>query len=184
MKLTPELESCVVHFGEMGSRWGFNRTVGQMLALIVLSDRPLSADEIAAALSVSRGNVSMATKELHSWHLIRTHREPGDRKDYLIANGSIWQLAQQVLSERKKREVDPTLSMLRSQLMELDDEETPPHALRQMREIHDLLELFNHWFDDVQNMKPEHLQALMKLGSGVGKVLEFTDRMRPKGKAL
>ena len=81
MKLTPELESCVVHFGEMGSRWGFNRTVGQMLALIVLSDRPLSADDIAAALNVSRGNVSMATRELHSWHLIRTHREPGDDAD-------------------------------------------------------------------------------------------------------
>ncbi len=87
------------------------------------------------------------------------------------------------MSERKKREVDPPLTMLRSQLMELDDSDQPSHALRQMREIHDLLELFNHWFDDMQNMKPEHLQALMKLGSGVGKVLEFTDRVRPGAKS-
>ena len=183
MKLTPELQSFVLHFGEMGSRWGFNRTVGQMLALIVLSEKPLSADEIAEALNISRGNVSMATKELNSWQLIRTHREPGDRKDYLLANGSIWQLAQQVVAERKKREVDPTLSMLRSQLMDSEDNSEANYALQKMQEIHDLLELFNHWFDDMLNMKPEHIQALMKLGSGVGKVLELTDRILPKKKS-
>lgn len=184
MNLTPDLENIVVHFGEMGSRWGFNRTVGQMLALIVLSEAPLSADDIAAALKVSRGNVSMALKELHSWHLIRTRREPGDRKDYFIANGSIWQLAQQVLAERKKREVDPTLSVLRGELMNNEADTMPDHARQQMQEIHDLLELFNHWFDDMQNMKPEHLKALMKLGSGVGKVLDLTDRMRPKNRSV
>ena len=182
MKLTTELENMILHFGEMGSRWGFNRTVGQMLALLVFSDEPLSADDIAASLSISRGNVSMALKELHSWRLIRTHREPGDRKDYFLANGTIWELSQQVLEERKKREVDPTLSMLRSQLMASEQDDMPHHAHQQMQEIHDLLELFNHWFDDMQHMKPEHLQALMRLGSGVGKVLEMTDRLRPKTK--
>ncbi|AJQ93445.1 GbsR/MarR family transcriptional regulator [Gynuella sunshinyii] len=182
MKLTPELQSFVLHFGEMGSRWGFNRTVGQMLALIVMSEKPLSADEIAEALNISRGNVSMAIKELNSWQLIRTHREPGDRKDYYVANGSIWQLAQQVMAERKKREVDPTLSMLRSQLMDVEESSEMSYEQRKMSEIHDLLELFNHWFDDMQNMKPEHLRALMKLGSGVGKVLELGDRMLPKKK--
>ncbi|WP_428242671.1 GbsR/MarR family transcriptional regulator [Gynuella sp.] len=182
MKLTPELQTFVLHFGEMGSRWGFNRTVGQMLALIVMSEKPLSADEIAEALNISRGNVSMATKELNSWQLIRTHREPGDRKDYYVANGSIWQLAQQVMAERKKREVDPTLSMLRSQLMDVEESSEMSYEQQRMGEIHDLLELFNHWFDDVQNMKPEHLRALMKLGAGVGKVLELGDRMLPKKK--
>lgn len=174
--MTPDLENIVVHFGEMGSRWGFNRTVGQMLALIVLSDKPLSADDIAASLKVSRGNVSMAAKELHAWHLVRTHREPGDRKDYLVAAGSIWELAQQVLTERKKREMDPTLSLLRSQLLNSNEDEPPSHARQQLQEIHDLLELLNRSFDDLQRLSPEQLKRLLTLGTGV---LKFTDRIRP-----
>lgn len=174
--MTPDLENIVVHFGEMGSRWGFNRTVGQMLALIVLSDRPLSADDIAASLKVSRGNVSMAAKELHAWHLVRTHREPGDRKDYLVAAGSIWELAQQVLTERKKREMDPTLSLLRSQLLNSPEDDAPNHARQQLQEIYDLLELLNRSFDDLQSLSPEQLKRLLTLGTGV---LKFTDRIRP-----
>ena len=179
MTIPPDIQSFVLHFGEMGSRWGFNRSVAQMIALIVISVHPLSADDIADALNISRGNVSMAIKELNSWQLIRTHREPGDRKDYYLANGSIWELGQQVLAERKKREVDPTMSMLRSQLMNREHNEFSDTAYEKMQEIYDLLELFNHWFDDVQNMKPEHLKALMKLGSGVGKVLEITGKVLP-----
>ncbi|MPX98119.1 MarR family transcriptional regulator, partial [Salinivibrio sp. VYel6] len=79
MELSQELRNVVMHFGEMGSRWGFNRSVGEMLALIVLSEHPLSADDIVSALNISRGNVSMATKELQGWHLIRSQRTPGDR---------------------------------------------------------------------------------------------------------
>ncbi|EAR10610.1 GbsR/MarR family transcriptional regulator [Reinekea blandensis] len=178
MQMSAETETFVVHFGEMASRWGFNRTVGQMLALIVLSEKPLNADDIAQGLNVSRGNVSMAAKELQSWRLIRVHREPGDRKDYLVANGSIWELAQQVMAERKKREVDPTLSVVRGLLMDFDDSDHS-HARAQMQEMNDLLELFTHWFDDVQNMKPDHLKALMKMGAGVGRVLEMTSRLKP-----
>ncbi len=178
MHMSTETETFVVHFGEMASRWGFNRTVGQMLALIVLSDRPLNADDISQQLGVSRGNVSMAAKELQSWRLIRVHREPGDRKDYLVANGSLWELAQQVIAERKKREVDPTLSVVRGLLMDFDESEDS-HARRQIQEMNDLLELFTRWFDDVQDMKPDHLKALMKMGSGVGRVLEMTSRLMP-----
>lgn len=182
MPLSSELQNLVVHFGEMGSRWGFNRTVGQVLALIVFSDAPICADDIADALKISRGNVSMSIKELVSWQLIRTHREPGDRKDYYLANGTIWQLGQQVLAERKKREVDPTMSLLRNQMMNGGDSnsELSEHAQQQIKEIHDLLELFTHWFDDVQSMKPEHLQALMKLGSGVGRILEIAGKFSRK----
>ncbi|MPS31959.1 MULTISPECIES: GbsR/MarR family transcriptional regulator [unclassified Salinivibrio] len=176
MELSQELRNVVMHFGEMGSRWGFNRSVGEMLALIVLSEHPLSADDIVSALNISRGNVSMATKELQGWHLIRSQRTPGDRKDYFVSNGTIWELAQQVLAERKKREVDPTLSMLRSHFMRSEDD-AESHSVKQLHEIHDLLELFNHWFDDVQQMKPEHLKNLMKLGSSVGKLLELSGKL-------
>lgn len=181
MQMSAETETFVVHFGEMASRWGFNRTVGQMLALIVLSEKPLNADDISQLLAVSRGNVSMAAKELQSWRLVKVHREPGDRKDYLVANGSIWDLAQQVMAERKKREVDPTLSVVRGLLMTMDDH-PESHARQQIQEMNDLLELFSKWFDDVNNMRPEHLKALMKMGAGVGRVLEMTQRLTPGSK--
>ena len=93
MELPTELESFVVHFGEMGSRWGFNRTVGQMLAVIVFTEQALNADQIAKMLGISRGNVSMGIKELQSWQLIRVHHQPGDRKDYFKPAGTIWELA-------------------------------------------------------------------------------------------
>lgn len=168
------LNDLILHFGEMASRWGFNRSVGQVLAAIVFSEIPLSADELSERLSLSRGNVSMATKELQSWRLIRVLREPGDRKDYYAVNGSLWDLALQVVSERRKREVDPTLSLLRSQLMNTDDKD---YAHERMQEMHDLLELFTQWLDDMQRMKPDHLLALLKLGSGVGKVLTMKDKL-------
>lgn len=181
MTLTQDMQSMVYHFGEMGSRWGFNRTVGQMLGLIVIIQAPLTADEIAQCLQISRGNVSMAVKELQSWQLIRVHREPGDRKDYYCANGSIWELAQQVMTERSKREISPTLSLLRNQLMKGDQDEVhlPAYARSQLQEVHDLLELFTIWFADVQYMKQEHVKALMKMGSGVGKVLELKEKLLP-----
>lgn len=181
MTLNEDLQAIIYHFGEMGSRWGFNRTVGQMLGLIVLTETPLSAEQIAQSLNISRGNVSMAAKELQSWQLIRIHRESGDRKDYYLANGSIWQLAQQVMAERSKREVSPTLSLMRSQLMssEHDDSRLPAYSKQQIQQVHDLLELFTLWFADVQNMKQEHIKALMKMGSGVGRVLELKDKLLP-----
>lgn len=181
MSLNQDLQTIVYHFGEMGSRWGFNRTVGQMLGLIVLSETPLCAEDISAQLQVSRGNVSMAAKELQSWQLVKVHREPGDRKDYYVANGSIWELAQQVMSERTKREINPTLSVLRNQLLQAEQGEVSydGHTARQVQEVHDLLELFMLWFADVQNMKQEHIRALMKMGSGVGKVLEMKDKLMP-----
>nr|WP_194362746.1 MarR family transcriptional regulator [Neptunicella marina] len=175
--MSPELESCIMHFGEMGSRWGFNRTVGQMFALIVFSEDPLNADQIAATLGISRGNVSMGIKELQSWNLIRTQSVLGDRKDYFKPNGSIWDLGMQVMVERRKREMDPTLSLLRGQLMSHNNSDTNEYALNQMQQIHNLLEMFGSWFDDVQRMKPEQLKTLLKLGSGVGKVLELKDRL-------
>ncbi len=175
MNVPSELETLVVHFGEMGSRWGFNRTVGQMLAVIVFSEQPLNADQIAQRLGVSRGNVSMGLKELQSWRLIRVHQIQGDRKDYFKPIGSLWDLAIQVLSERRKREVEPTLSLLRSELMS-EGQDDNQFTRNKIKEMHDLIELFNTWFSDIQRMSPESLQTLLKLGSGVGKVLDLKHR--------
>ena len=176
MKLTPMLETFVMHFGEMGSKWGFNRTVGQMYALLVVSEQPLSANEIAETLSISRGNVSMGIKELQSWRLVQQHHIPGDRKDYFTSLGSMWDMAQRVFEERRKREIDPTLSVLRESLMDQPANGQEEYAQQKMQEMHDLLESVTKWSTELQSMSPDKLNTLMKLGSGVGKVLDMKDK--------
>lgn len=180
MKMTPKIESFVFHFGEMGSRWGFNRTVGQIYALLVLNEHPLTANEIAELLGISRGNVSMGLKELHSWQLVQTIHKQGDRKDYYHTKGSIWDMANKVFEERRKREMDPTLSLLRDILLEQPANQEEQFAQHRINEIHDLLENITHWTQSLQSLSPDKLNTLMKLGAGVGKVLEFKDKLKQK----
>ena len=183
--LDDKTEQFVMHFGEMGSRWGFNRTVGQIFALLVVSEKALSADDIASTLHVSRGNVSMAIKELSSWQLVRSKRLPNDRKDYYMASGSIWQLAMKVIEERRKRELEPTLSLLRDIMMNSDSSnKTAPgeHALSQMKEIHDLLETTSRWTQDLAAMPETQLRTLMRLGSGVSKIISIKDAVTVKNR--
>lgn len=176
MTMTPMMETFVMHFGEMGSRWGFNRTVGQMYALLVISEEALSANEIADALNISRGNVSMGLKELQSWRLVQMHHVQGDRKDYFKSLGSIWDMANKVFEERRKREMDPTLSLLRDILLDTPANDQEKYAQHQLQEIHDLLENITKWSEELQRLSPEKLETLMKLGSGVGKVLDMKDK--------
>jgi DNA-binding transcriptional regulator GbsR (MarR family) len=180
MQLTPMLESFVMHFGEMGSRWGFNRTVGQIVALLVVSKEPISANDIADALRISRGNVSMGLKELQAWRLVQLQHKPGDRKEYFQANGSIWDMANRVFEERRKREMDPTLSLLRDILLDKPANQQELYAQEKLQEVHDLLEGITKWSSELQRLSPEKLNALMKLGSGVGKVLDLKDKLLAK----
>lgn len=181
MTMTPMIESFVRHFGEMGSKWGFNRTVGQIYALLVMNEKPLPAVDIAEALSISRGNVSMAIKELQSWQLINIQHYAGDRKEYFSAAGSIWDMAAKVFEERHKREVDPTLSLLRGVIMDTPVNDQDAYAQEQMKEIHDLLENVTLWCSELQRMDQERLTTLMKLGSSVGKVLDIKDKLLSSG---
>jgi len=177
MKMTPMIETFVMHFGEMGSRWGFNRTVGQMYALLVITKDPISANKIAEALSISCGNVSMGLKKLQSWQLIQLQHKLADRKDYFQTNGSIWDMANRVFEERRKREMDPTLSFLRTILLDTPVNDQEQHAQDKLKEVHDLLEGITKWSSELQRLSPEKLDTLMKLGSGVGKVLDMKDKL-------
>ncbi|WP_018984691.1 GbsR/MarR family transcriptional regulator [Salinimonas chungwhensis] len=177
--MTPIVTSAVLHFGEMGSRWGFNRTVGQMLALIVLNDEPLAAQEIADALNISRGNTSMGLKELQSWRLIKQQHVPGERKEFFVPAGSIWVLANRVFEERRKREIDPTLTLLRDLMLDDPAHENDAQVQHKLNEIHDLLESVTAWSQELQHLGPEKLNTLMKLGSGVGRILDLKDRVLP-----
>jgi DNA-binding transcriptional regulator GbsR (MarR family) len=167
----------VQHFGEMGSRWGINRTVGQIYALLYLSDRALNADEIADRLGFSRSNVSMGLKELESWQLVRLQHQPGDRKEYFSTPDDVWAIFRTLVAEKRKREVDPTLSMLREAMLETPANSAESHALQRIRAMHDLIELTSRWFDDVQRLDSRTLTQLMRLGSKVQRLLEARNRL-------
>ncbi|MGY5451429.1 GbsR/MarR family transcriptional regulator [Agarivorans sp. MS3-6] len=177
MQLSEKSQAFVLHFGEMGSRWGFNRTVGQILALLVINQHPLHAEQIMQQLGISRGNVSMGLKELQSWRLVKLSHQAGERREFFTAAGSIWDMARTVFEERSKREVDPTLSLLRSNLLEEPENEADKYTQQKMEEIHDLLELITQWSYALNTMNPDKLQSLMKMGSGIGKILELKDKI-------
>jgi DNA-binding transcriptional regulator GbsR (MarR family) len=178
--LPPLSREFVSHFGEMGSRWGINRTVGQIYALLFISQRALNADEIAETLEFSRSNVSMGLKELQSWRLVRLKHQPGDRREYFEAPGDVWEIFRVLAEERRRREVEPTLSMLRTALLQEPANDADRHAQDRMRQMHDLIERLVTWFDDVQKLAPETALQLMGMGATVTKVLEFKDRMTGK----
>ncbi len=181
MMITEKIKSFVMHCGEMGSRWGFNRTVGQMYGLLIIHEEPLSAVQISETLNISRGNVSMGIKELQSWRLVQVQHKPKDRKEYYSPAGSIWEMATRVFEERRKREVDPTLSLLRDNLLEEPANQKEEYAQQQMSDIHDLLETVTHWAGELQSMSPEKLNTLMKLGAGVSKVINLKDKLMSNG---
>jgi DNA-binding transcriptional regulator GbsR (MarR family) len=179
--LPPLARQFVSHFGEMGSRWGINRTVGQIYALLYISPKALNADEIAETLEFSRTNVSMGLKELQAWRLVRLRHIPGDRREYFEAPADVWEIFRVLAEERRRREVEPTLSMLRTALLETPKTDAERHAQERMREMHDLIDRLMTWFDDVQKLAPETAMQLMGMGSTVTRVLELKDRVTGRG---
>lgn len=173
----------ISHFGEMGSRWGINRTVGQIYALLYVSERALHADDISEALEFSRSNVSMGLKELQSWRLVKLSHQPGDRREYFQAPEDAWEIFRVLAEERRRREVEPTLTMLRDAMLEDPATDAEVHAQARMREMYKLIERLTSWFDEVQKLSPDTAMRLMGMGTKVSKVLEFTDRLKGGKKA-
>ncbi|MEB0084937.1 ArsR family transcriptional regulator [Glaciimonas sp. Gout2] len=136
------------------------------------------ADQIGDYLSFSRSNVSMGLKELQSWRLVKLLHRPGDRREYFEPPKDIWDIFKALLEERRRREIEPTLSMLRDALLENPSSASDKEAQKRMREMYDLIELSSSWFDDVQRLSPETLASLMKMGSKVGKLLDVRDKFR------
>lgn len=177
MNLPPLVQSFVLHFGEMGSRWGINRTVGQIYALLYVSEKPLNADEIGEALGFSRSNVSMGLKELSSWRLVRLQHLPNDRREYFSTPEDVWEIFRTLADERRKREIDPTLSLLRNALIQTPASAEERYAQGRMQEMHDLVELVTQWFGDIQHLDTKTLVQLMKLGAKAQKLLEMKNKL-------
>lgn len=174
---SPLAAGFILHFGEMGSRWGVNRTVGQIYALLFISNRPMHADEIAETLGMSRSNVGLGLKELQSWKLTRLQHLPGDRRDYYSAPQDVWEIFRTLVEERRQREVEPTLTLLRDSLQQEVSSDFDRAAQQRMHEMYTMMQLLMDWLSDIQKLSPATLKRLLRLGGKVAKLLDFVDRM-------
>lgn len=163
MKLSALHQEFVLHFGEMGSRWGINRTVGQIYAVLFLSREPLNAEAITEALGISRSNTSMGLKELQSWSLVRLKHFPGDRRDYFTTPEDLWEIVRILVAERKKREIDPTLTKLRE--LELQGTGGEDYAEARIAELRELIEMLTGFYAEMEKLETERLVRLMTMGS-------------------
>jgi DNA-binding transcriptional regulator GbsR (MarR family) len=171
MKLNPIAQKFVLHWGEMGSKWGVNRTVSQIHALLFLAGKPMPADEIAETLEVARSNVSNSIKELQNWNLIHMVHVMGDRRDHFETSTDVWALFRTVVSERKEREFDPTISVLRDCLSSGDLSKEEAAVQRRIKETLTLMESLSTWGDQMLKLDPATLMKVMKLGAKIQNLL-------------
>ncbi len=173
MQMSPAVEKYVLHWGEMGTRWGTNRTVAQIQALLYLSPRPLRADEIVDMLSVARSNVSTSIRELQGYGLVKMTHMLGDRRDYFESVSDVWELFRIILEQRKQRELNPTLTMLRACADEVDAEaDTDAVTKERIRNMLGFIESTTEWYDKIRDVPTATLQKLMKLGSGIARFVK------------
>jgi DNA-binding transcriptional regulator GbsR (MarR family) len=170
VKLTPIMERYILHWGEMGTRWGVNRSVAQIHALLYLAGHPMTAEEISETLGLARSNVSTSIHELQGWNLVRVTHVMGDRRDHFEAFTDLWVMLTTVVEERKKREIDPTLTMLRQSVLEAEeDTETPAEIKQRISSMLTFIETLSTWHQQVQSLPKSTLVKLMKLGARVAK---------------
>lgn len=162
----------ILHWGEMGTRWGINRTVAQVHALLFLSPKPLNAEQIQATLGVARSNISNSLKELQGWGIVRLVHLPGDRRDHFESLKDVWEMFRVVLDERKKRELDPTLAMLRTSIDEAaKDEATSEYTEQRLRDMHEFFQTTTGWYGHLRHWPTEAITKLAKLGDRALKIL-------------
>lgn len=168
MKLSPVMKKLILHWGEMGSRWGLNRSVAQIYALLYFSPGTLTADEIADALSLARSNVSTSIRELQGWGVVKVVHELGDRRDHYEALEDVWETLQRVAAERRRREFDPTVAVLREALAELSDRtEREAYMRARASGMLEFLSAAAAWHEEIRRLSP---RALRKLANLAGKI--------------
>ncbi|MFI5013726.1 MAG: GbsR/MarR family transcriptional regulator [Hyphomicrobiales bacterium] len=171
-RLPTAVERFILHWGDMGSQWGVNRSVGQIHALLYLSERPRTADEIAETLGMARSNVSNSIKELLAWNLIRRVPIMGDRRDHFEAEADIWELVTRIAAGRKEREIDPALAALRACVADAAGDTTiHPVAGKRLKEMLAFTETMDAWFAQMLSVPKPKLAALIRLGDKIINIL-------------
>lgn len=173
MELSPVAQKFIVHWGEMGEKWGINRTIAQIHGLLYLSPEPLNAEEICETLSLARSTVSVGLRELESWGIVRVVHTLGDRTDRFELKGDVYEMFRFIVDYRKRREVDPTLQMLRGAVSELESGNADAHTRAKMGEMLTLFETSDSLYQQFQKVPTRTLVRMAKMGDVVSKVLKF-----------
>ena len=174
MELSDVARKFVLHWGEMGSAWGVNRTVAQIHALLFFHGKPLHAEEISETLGVARSNVSTSLKELQNWNLIRTTHVLGDRRDWFETSLDVWTLFRTVVRERKEREFDPTTRALEAMTRMPGFESEPADVQDRVRDTLRLMTTLGSWSDEMLRLSPATLEKVLKLGASVQRFVRGT----------
>lgn len=175
----PAAKTFVLHWGEMGTQWGVNRSVAQIHALLYLSERPLHAEEIVDQLGLARSNVSTGVRELQSYGIVRRVHVEGDRRDHFVAETDLWDLLTRITAERKRREIDPTVALLAELSASLEKDHSAPAEVRErITRMHEFISTLGNWYDQVRRLPKPTLITLMKLGSRVARLLPGGSRTK------
>ena len=169
--LAPLEEKFILHWGEMGTKWGINRTVAQVHALLYLAAKPLPADEISTTLSVARSNVSTSLRELQGWGIVRVVHVLGDRRDHFETLKDVWEIFRIVAEERKKREIDPTLRVLAECVQEAKSGQGDRHTKERLEAMLEFLAAMTGLFEEILRMPPAALKSVVKLRGKVVTIL-------------
>jgi DNA-binding transcriptional regulator GbsR (MarR family) len=171
--LSPTAQKFILHWGEMGTRWGINRTVAQVHALLFLSERPLAAEEIATTLSVARSNVSTSLRELQGWRIVRGVSVFGDRRQHFESMKDPFELFRVILEERKRREFDPTIEVVRQCVAEAkkSGSAADAYARERMEDLLEFIVLLSALFEEFRNLSPAAMRGMVKLRGGIRKLL-------------
>jgi DNA-binding transcriptional regulator GbsR (MarR family) len=173
----PEAMEFILHWGEMGTHWGANRSVAQVHALLYLSNQPLDAERICEALGLARSNVSNALKDLQGYGVVKRTHVPGDRRDHFVAETDLWDMFMAISAERKRREIDPIISKLSELEQRLaQSNELPSHIRERIGRMHEFIGTLTNWYEQVRGLKKSTLIALMKLGSKVARFIPGSNK--------
>jgi DNA-binding transcriptional regulator GbsR (MarR family) len=171
MDLSPIFSRFVLHWGEMSARWGVNRTVAQIHALLYLTGRPMHADELCETLAVARSNVSTSLRELQNWGLVRLVHLSDDRRDHYETSTHVWELMRTIVRERQRREIVPTIGVLRELLDDPAMGKESAAVQRRMEETLELLETLTAWSEEMLKLDTATLMKVLKLGARIKKLL-------------
>ncbi len=172
MQFTPIMQRYVIHWGEMGTRWGISRSQAQIQALLYLSPEPLHADEIVEALGIARSNVSVGLKDLVAWKLVSVTQKLGDRRDFFVAQKDPWEVVRLIVAARRQRELDPTVDFLKDCAASLEsDRDTPSHVKDQIRAQLEFMEIFMGWYNTLTGLPQKALLKMMRLGHRLEKAI-------------
>jgi DNA-binding transcriptional regulator GbsR (MarR family) len=170
MTLTSIQKQLVLHWGEMGTRWGINRTVAQIHALLYLSPRPVPADEIAETLTIARSNVSTSVRELESWGIVRPVHVLGDRREHYECLKDVGEMFRMIIEQRKRRELDPTIQLLKTCRAELQRDGQDSYTRERVDDLAEFFETVTAAYDEINQLSPKALRSLLKMRGRIRKL--------------